>query len=328
MTRATRCTRRAGFTLIELLVVMSVIVVLASIALVVVPDVMTQDRTTDGATMVRQQLMIAKARATRDGRPRGVRFMIGLDATNPAKSNALWVTELQYVEQPDPIPTPTGSFIEFVYTLNGSGQVTNRECYLTNLGGATSDVVAQIGNSIGIGLYPTLRIPALNLYVPIVLVGGTDVARGTMQGRLLTLGAGGDAAVAAVVGAGTFLRVDVFSLQPLALPLLGEPTVPLPRNICVDLASGTPRWTATDDAVLLFSPGGQVLNRGEGQINLWVRDYTKNGGNPSAYGGASYQQGGEQQVVNLKTKTGGLGVFPVSWSGDPFEFARKAATSP
>src|SRR5262249_59603028 len=96
MIRRTETTRRAGFTLVELLVAIGIIIVLASLALLVVPDVLDQDRTTDGASLTRQWLMIAKARAARDQLPRGVRLI------NPG--NGL-VTELQYTEAP-PVLVP------------------------------------------------------------------------------------------------------------------------------------------------------------------------------------------------------------------------------
>src|SRR4051812_7816819 len=98
MLRRTRT--RQGFTLIELLVAMAILVTLAAIAVSVVPGVLDQDRTTDGASITRQYLMIAKARAARDGLPRGVRLIVSFDPNNPAKTDSRWVTELQYTESP------------------------------------------------------------------------------------------------------------------------------------------------------------------------------------------------------------------------------------
>ena len=51
---------RCAFTLVEMLVVMAIVIALSSIALLVVPGVIDKDRTTDGAGLVRQWLMIAK----------------------------------------------------------------------------------------------------------------------------------------------------------------------------------------------------------------------------------------------------------------------------
>ena len=90
---------RTGFTLVELLAVMGIIIVLASIAAMVVPAAVSQDRTTDGAALTRQYLMIAKNRAARDGQPRGLRLIVTADSTVPTKS-PLWVTDVQEIESP------------------------------------------------------------------------------------------------------------------------------------------------------------------------------------------------------------------------------------
>src|SRR4051794_23355705 len=109
MIRAANRPRRA-FTLVELLVVMAVIIILATISLMVVPGVIEQDRTTDGAGLTRQWMMIAKNRAARDQLPRGLRLLIAPDPNNRYKTPAnggspLLVTELQYIEAP-PVMLP------------------------------------------------------------------------------------------------------------------------------------------------------------------------------------------------------------------------------
>ena len=96
---------RRGFTLVELLVAMTVIIVLTGLALVVVPGVLDQDRTTDSAGLVRQWLMISKNRAGRDGLPRGLRLIVAPDPNNPVKTSPYFVTEIQYTEMP-PVLVP------------------------------------------------------------------------------------------------------------------------------------------------------------------------------------------------------------------------------
>lgn len=324
MTRMTRNTRRAGFTLIELLVAMSVVVVLASIAVIVVPDVMTQDRTTDGASTIRQHLMIAKARATRDNSPRGVRFITGVDPTNPSKPAGV-ATELQYVERPRAIVS-TGAYVEFEYTPDGSGAVplANRKCYLMNVVGVDAEMIPIIQNDLTIGFTPSLEIQSIGLSLPIMPpYPSPEPSRG--PGAYLTaLTPEAYALVDSLIGTGLKLRAAQFAIQPQSRPLLGEPNVQLPRNICVDLPSSTPELIANGDPIVMFTPGGQVSNFGSGQINLWVRDFTKNGGQAGVF-----EQGGEQQVVSVKTKSGALGVFPIAWPpSNPFQLARTGAASP
>ena len=55
--------------------------------------------------------------------------------------------------------------------------------------------------------------------------------------------------------------------------------------------------------------------QGAGQVFLWVRDPTK----PS-----NLNQGGEQLIVAIKAKSGGIGAGPVDWGADPFILAKKA----
>ncbi|HXD86012.1 MAG TPA: hypothetical protein VN641_05945, partial [Urbifossiella sp.] len=108
--------------------------------------------------------------------------------------------------------------------------------------------------------------------------------------------------------------------------LLGEPLVQLPGNICIDLpSSGLP---SASDFDIIFLPNGQVdpscSAGGINQLFLWVRDYTKNGG-----AAGIFPQGGEQQVVALKLKSGALGAFPIAWPPSaPFQFALQGATAP
>ncbi|MDB5313845.1 MAG: hypothetical protein JWO38_8047 [Gemmataceae bacterium] len=338
MTRRTGAARRAAaFTLVELLVAMSVLVVLASLALLVVPSALDQDRTTDGATLTRQYLMIAKSRASRDQLPRGVRLVVGLDTSNPAKTSSLFVTELQYTEAP-PIflataapnaPTPAANApaaqvtLGFNYTVT-NGNITAQQCYLLN---ASASMTAQIQADLATGRFPVLYVPVLtrpDLPGP----SGWFHIQGFTAGSpsVLTLDLYPD------LGAATQYVTNGFGIYGAPRPLIGEPTQQLPKNICIDLNVSQPPGNAAQDYDILFGPNGQVLptsGNGSGQINLWVRDYTKGGGVATL---ASFQQGGEQQVVALKSKSGSLGVFPLMWppygSGqDPFAFARLGATA-
>lgn len=335
--------KRAGFTLVELLVAMAVLVTLASLALLVVPGVLDQDRTTDGASMVRQYLMIAKARAARDGLPRGVRLISSLDATTPAKTNNLWVTEIQYIESPPILVgnrTPNANLnvnpnqptIQFSYDMAGTAFVTpppgppspgppfaGLHCYVLNCPAVTSEVT---NTSFASGQYLQMFLPDLRdplndagFWCKIVNYKMNAGVMELVLNRYPDLGA-----------ANQYVTYDFGVLAP-ARPLAGEPTQQLPRDICIDLVSSSPAGSAGSDYDILFAPNGQVLNT-TGQINLWVRNYTKPGGNPNVYAApnGNYSSGGEQQIVALKAKSGSLGVFPVAWTATPFQFAQQGAT--
>ncbi len=348
---------RRGFTLVELLVSLAVLIALGALALLVVPDVLDQDRTTDGASLTRQWLMIAKARAARDGLPRGVRLIVSADPNNPSKTDNRWVTEMQYIESPPVLlgtPTPnaptmsggvTGAgttagppgaqpTIRFDYPVtNGvlnlpptypAGPPNGQQCYILNGGAATT----QIQSDIATGRRPTLFLPTVLDSLNGNGVGFwchiTSITVATGEIRLDRY---------PNLGAATRLDINHFGIYGAPQPQIGEPTQQLPKEICIDLASSQPAGSNTQDYDILFAPNGQIApafgTQGNvGQINLWVRNYTKPGGNPSAYSAplGNFQLGGEQQVVALKTKSGSLGVFPVAWTGNPFQLAQQGAT--
>ena len=120
------------------------------------------------------------------------------------------------------------------------------------------------------------------------------------------------------LGAETQWRTYHFGLNGGPRTLLGEPTLPLPYGTCVDLGLSSPAGGGSDYDIL-FAPSGLLVNtnstQGYGQIFLWVRDPNK----PS-----NFNQGGEQMVVSIKAKSGGIGAAPVDWGPDPFILAKKS----
>src|SRR5438067_4896852 len=88
---------RRGFTLIELLVVLSIMVALFAIVAAVGPRFAERQRATRGASQVQGWFLIAKQRALRDYAPRGIRLI-----QPPGPPEAQYVTQLQYIEQPEP----------------------------------------------------------------------------------------------------------------------------------------------------------------------------------------------------------------------------------
>jgi prepilin-type N-terminal cleavage/methylation domain-containing protein len=350
---------RRGFTLVELLVAMAVIVVLTGLALVVVPGILDQDRTTDGASLTRQFLMISKNRAGRDGLPRGLRLIVGLDQNNPAKTNPLFVTELQYTESPPvlvsnpnmlarvdytsypPPPRLLDPHVAMFYTTNSAtgGNLVSQRCELRNL--SFDDAVQVIQYSI-------IALPTLGTWHRVMNVPAPVQQTATQYGKLdptryvvpvvldvypdAQLGAASSAPVPSRSPQTPSWTTFHFGLYGAPRPLLGEPLLQLPKNICIDLSFGVsrPAGTVGVDYDIVFAPSGQVIPttgalRGEGQVNLWVRDYTKLADmtpttptplNPTlpytyALGLQQFRQGGEMQIVALKTRTGSLGVFPV-----------------
>lgn len=357
---------RAGFTLIELLVAMTVIVVLATIALAVIPDALERDRTTDAAATIRQHLMIAKARATREGEGRGIRFILDGGLNDPTRQAAgtagkFFSSEMQYIEAaPTIVMNPlglTGPTDPYVELTNG------KTATLKNVPPG-SELITVIQNDHGARWFPKLYIPELGMdafghkyrfeILKLDPAGGNDW---TLTMALPTDEAPG---IHTLLGGGTAVRSYRFAVEPRSRPLLGEPNIPLPKNVCVDLNEFVSRPSAQlasgyadpIDFEIMFSQNGQVVYpASSGTIYLWVRDYTKvvnvipltpNTAAPTAAftyapGPTQFQQGGEQQLVAIKAKTGSMGVFPVlapdaagayAPGVNPYFFASKEASSP
>lgn len=332
--------RRAGFTLVELIVVIAVAATLTAIAVAVLPGAMDQDRTTDAAATIRQHLMIAKAKATREKDGRGIRFVLGPNAKNTALIAAndpsiYYCTELQYIEAaPTIVPNPLGltgatdAYVEF--DLDPKSPATNR-CRFFNVPNG-SDVITVMNNDLGANWFPKLYVPELGPDS----FGRTqrfEVQRLVPDGKIanawsLTL----DRDPTTLLGAGTTQRAYRFAVEPRSRPLLGEPNIQLPKNVIVDLAPGVSFPGARTvtlaagvsypiDFEIMFAPNGQVTDpASSGSIYLWVRDQTKLGDmrpvstGPHVYANQDqFKSGGEMQLVALKAKTGSLGVSPVLW---------------
>lgn len=348
--------RRRGFTLIELMVVIAIIAFLAGLTMLVVPTIMEKDRTVDAVTSIEGWLQNARLRALRDKQPRGVRFIINTGLP-PHVS-----TEAAYIELPPVIVLGDGpgSYplnsprVIFTYDVNTpvpqypQGSIANRRCQLQNL---TPFQVQQVQPG------STLHMPVLNAtqfyLITNVFPAGGGNAPGTFN-VIVELADYPDAQM----GAGTSLATYHFGISSVPRPLLGEPVMQLPVNTCVDLTPNVsqPGFTGVPgqmDYDVMFAPSGQTLSvataqstGAAGQIFLWVRDYTKvpemepltlgwatypNGPASAAYMNA-LRRGGEQMIVVVKSKSGGIGAAPVFWPdgtiNDPFYNARKAASVP
>jgi prepilin-type N-terminal cleavage/methylation domain-containing protein len=348
----TRAAARRGFTLVELLVAMAVIIALASIALMVVPAALDQDRTTDGATLTRQWLMIAKSRAARDNLPRGVRLIV--DPTKGA--NQLLVTELQYTEAPPvmipkndfPVGDPNAPQVVFRYTINVNGAVAQgggqpaRQCLLQNLDAVTfSEVQNATAQTPAL-----LSLPVLGTWHKITQFKPSSATSGEAVLDIYPDAALGAAGVHPPPKGNSLTRPVYttfhFGIYGVPRPLLGEPTLQMPRDICIDLHPNVsfPNGTAGTDYDIVFAPSGQLMPFGSvttgtgraGRVQLWVRNTRKaaaiNGAfipNPPGPGHWRYTatdtagnampfgNAGEQLLVSIKAKSGALGVVKARW---------------
>src|SRR5262245_2135502 len=109
MPRPTGAWRRPGFTLVELIVVISIVILLATLAVVFLPSFADTQRAGQGAEQLQKWLLIAKQRALRDQVPTGVRLIVSpVDARkNPS---LVAVRDVEFIQQPDAF-NPAGSTV-------------------------------------------------------------------------------------------------------------------------------------------------------------------------------------------------------------------------
>jgi prepilin-type N-terminal cleavage/methylation domain-containing protein len=326
----TKHNTRAGFTLIELLVVMSLTAALGALTLGLLPGIVNKDNTLKATAEVQGALRIAQGHAASTKHPRGVRFLTNANGV---------ATEMQYLEAPEVVVSdlqvlvqgrPAQPFVQFQYEYyNGSepsvdprvggnpaaGAIKRRHCILSGL---TGDQAA----ALGVGA--TLSIPTLGFWSQIL-----SYPTGATSGEAVLdvypdayLGAAGPPANSSATGQQPIYRSYHFGIYGAPVPQLGEPTVPLPKDIAVDLTNSLPAGIPNVGYDVMFAPNGQTIGTrftngtqtvqvaANAGVYLWVRDVTKVPtlvrNNPQ-----HFRTGGEQQIVGVRN--GYVGTAPVEW---------------
>jgi prepilin-type N-terminal cleavage/methylation domain-containing protein len=288
--------RRPGFTLVELIVVISLIIVLATIAILFLPTLSQRQRATDGAVQLQGWLNIAKQRALRDQTPTGIRLL-----ANP--NNPGLVTELQFIQQPEDF-----------------------------YGGTISQIAANQVSFTGIDFFGGFGIadPTLWAVQPgdyLEIKGGSLVHKITAvnSATVLTLAS----APAQTVTAATY---QPWQYRIIRAPrVLGEDTLRLPQDVAIDLGvdqnpdptqptageSYIPRSAPVD---ILFGPSGQVVGSAAGydKIILWVRDYSLAQPPVSNTTSPVWSLEGDHSLITLYTRSGLVAAYPPDVNGPTY----------
>jgi prepilin-type N-terminal cleavage/methylation domain-containing protein len=275
MRRATPLTTpaRPGFTLVELLVVMGLILVLASLALMIIPSISSEQRATQGATQLQQWLESSKQRALRDRAPRGLRLVPG--------STFRQVTDVQFLEQaPDyhlgtakaTINGRSTTFYSRAKTTGLSPFVTFDMFDPTNptvLGANAPPIPLGVDDPNGSGAdFPVLPGDSIEL--------GGQIYRITSAARRNVPNPGGYLQLASTPPAMATINYRIIRR---ARPVGDEPMT-LPQNIIIDLNRGLGYDLSYDPFTgaydIMFAPDGRVVGMYAGldKIILWVRDAT------------------------------------------------------
>jgi type II secretory pathway pseudopilin PulG len=343
-------------TLIEILVVLGLIATLSAMVMVIAPGALEKDRASAAVAQLEGALQISRARAMRDGLPRGIRILYNGSAQ---------ATSYQYIEvRPVFVPNPGGPFalppytngvtsavpppyVQFVYTLSGNN-IASRECRVYGLvADHLNELLANTGGALNtpgpVTSGAVLYLPTLGTWHLFDTVSGpfTDSSQpGNPSYYVLSHTPRPTPPVGqppypdwfgypdAQLGTQTAWRTYHWGVYSLPQPLIGDPVLELPQKTCVDLNFSTA--AAGTDLDILFGPSGQLVRRGAGNVPghvfLWVRDPGRPAptpGNPTAgTPGSGFEPAGEQLVVVIKAKSGAVGWAPADWGTDPFSLAR------
>lgn len=276
----TRIRNRSAFTLLELLIVIGIIVVIATLGFLFLPNLNKNKGVPNATTQVEGIVNLAKQQALRDKKPHGIR-LLATDPTDPLR-----VTALQYIEQPDPVAPVAPYQLTLSTVINPMGPPT----YLAtlNIGG-----VEQPWEGVEVGDLLQLPNPP----------AGVAVITGVSNGKLTLFSPipGTDPGPVTVT-AGNFKVIR----SPR--PLVGEPNIQMHKDVYIDLGScypcpryvefptgsgmyptnGSPpfgntytkrgNWSnwetgasLTTPPDILFNPSGFVANATTGQIILAIR---------------------------------------------------------
>jgi prepilin-type N-terminal cleavage/methylation domain-containing protein len=274
--------RRPGFTLVELLVVVTIILVLAGIAVLFVPSLADKQRASEGASQFQGWLLIAKQKALRDQGPRGIRLTPNMGKL--PQYPAHYVTDLQYIEQP---PDFTGGLVNQ---------------FLPN------NMVSFTGVDFYGGFGPT--DPTLWPVQPgdyLEIKGGGSVSRIQAVGQTtLTL-----VSTPVVVNTPTWQYRIIRQARILA----GEDELQMPQNVAIDLklsrAGSQVNVFSGQPIDILFSPSGTVIGQvaAYDKLALWVKDTTL------------ADTEGEPTLIAVFSRTGLLASYPVDLnSTNPYSY--------
>jgi prepilin-type N-terminal cleavage/methylation domain-containing protein len=325
---------RSGFTLIEMLVVIGIMVIIATLGYLLIPNLSRNKGVPNAVTQLEGWIRVTKGQALRDGAPRGIRLV--MDPNNPTR-----VTYLQYIEQPEPLaprgplqrayittlnpltplpppyPNPTPSFVDLVLIDPATG---------SPVAGANWDDPAN--PQIDVGDFLELNTSP-NLIARITAIGPSGSFPGLPRVRLIL-----DRSVPGT-DVNPLLLADGFRIIRAPRPLQGEPMLQMHKDVYIDLAdcypcpvnlgapSGSPPygnsftyytpWSPTGNIDILFNSNGQVANAPTGQLVLCVKHVDRD----------------EKILVVVYTRTGK--VTAVVWNDvggqDPYLYARDGRAS-
>lgn len=154
MRHFSRATARRGVTLVELLVVIIIISVLSTLVIAFGPTLGEKQRASRGADQLQGWFFLAKQRALRDQKPRGLRLIADSTstfATTVPGAAGAYVRQLQLIEQPEPLQGVIQFLIPLIQDTASNGLPQN-SCYVV------ADLYPPPPNAYGNGDYTTSKL--------------------------------------------------------------------------------------------------------------------------------------------------------------------------
>jgi hypothetical protein len=339
---------------VELLVVIAVIVALLGLVAAVAPRFGERQRPSRGAGQLQSWLNLAKQRALRDQRPRGIRIP---NVANNAAGYA-YVTEVQFIELPEVF---TGGKLWVPYN-NSSTADRYSYVYISEVEMPTQS------DSVNAAVLPgdVLKVDEPN-WEPRRIRAITPTTYPQIPGTvyLLTLDqdlGGPYPIVPPVVPPGTPQPrqyptqppppTEAYRILRAARPLPGEPLLTLPKDVGIDISRGPnnpsnnnlPDWYrfyppsgntgGSGPFDILFDPSGRVIGYEStlgSRICMWVRDI-------STDFGPTQMPDGDNTLITIYTRTGQVSAHPIDPSGltysatqpnpwNPFRFTQDGRSS-
>ncbi len=355
--RALHNYRRRGMTLIELVVVISLILVLLTLGLLISPRLAEDQRSVRTGDLISGWLYMCKNRAYRDQQTRGIRLIVGADGN---------CHEIALIERPEDyrggvlqVPSPFVGSIGAPYDPPNGKQGSTAFLHgidLTNALNPIEEPIVAAGDflvfdSLEAIPYNSHRIAYLRYFPagasPQAPQGGTHIVCATYDMNWWSVINGG----APIPVGSAYGKSDQFRFVRQPRPLVGEPTLQLPRDMVVDLPPGVnlnppydpanasnpsnaplsqayggtvlPGLGQIDQLDILFSPRGQLQgsNSRDGKTILRIRNGTRG------------QFDGDQLLVVIYTRSGIISTHPVDVTPnaqgqlDPYSFVRDGESS-
>lgn len=312
---------RTAFTLVEMLVVIAVIVALLGLVAAVAPRFGERQRPSRGAGQLQSWLQIAKQRALRDQRPRGIRL--------PAVSNPAWpvgvayVAELQYIEMPE-VFTGGQLWVPDPAVSATTPTVSNQYQFVRLLGVELGDPLNppfDIGDLLDPGEDFGIESDRMRRIVQINWASATSCIM-ALDRELRTIPPGTNPTPPAPTERYRIIRKN--------RPIPGEPLLTLPKDVGIDISRGpgvdpsnpysTPTFYrlfplvntgGTGPFDIMFDPSGRVVGYPgdlENRICLWVRDISAD------FPGTTLPDG-DNTLITIYTRNGAIVPHPVDSSG-------------